>query len=125
MKSNLTIEQVEKIITKYGAKKKVLDCVCTEYYLTNYKVQTPVVQYFHLSNGDTAFAFKGLLHKYPTSRFLAKLVKNNQSEKFYWGMGEGTKAIGLKIDDIFANETNLETAMLVLIGDLEKNELRK
>ena len=125
MKSNLTIEQVEKIITKYGAKKKVLDSVCTEYYLTNYKVQTPVVQYFHLSNGDTAFAFKGLLHKYPTSRFLAKLVKNNQSEKFYWGMGEGTKAIGIKTNDIFANETNLETAMLVLIGELEKNELSK
>jgi hypothetical protein len=125
MKSNLTIEQVEKILSQYGIEKKQLDSVCTEYRLKNYKVQSPVVQYFHLSNGETAFAFKGLLHKYPCSQFLAKLVKNNQSEKFYWGMAEGTNAIGLKPDTIFANETNLNAAMLVLIGELEKNELRR
>jgi hypothetical protein len=40
-------------------------------------------------------------------------------------MAEGTNAIGLKPDTIFANETNLNAAMLVLIGELEKNELRR
>ena len=125
MKSNLTIEQVEKILSQYGVEKKKLDSVCTEYRLKNYKVQTPVVQYIHLSNGVETLVFKGLLHKHPCSQFLAKLVKNNQSEKFYWGMEEGTNAIGLNTDNIFANETNLNAAMLVLIGELEKNELRR
>lgn len=123
--NNITIEQVEKVLSQYGIEKKKLDSVCTEYHLKNYKVQSPVVQYIHISNGETALVFKGLLHKHPCSKFLAKLVKNNQSEKFYWGMEEGTNAIGLNTDNIFANETNLNAAMLVLIGELENNNLRR
>lgn len=121
MKSNLTIEQVEKVLSQYGIEKKKLDSVCTEYRLKNYKVYHPVVQYFHLSNGEESFVFKGIVRKFPIYNILGK--KNG--EKFYWGMGDGTTAIGLKTEDIFANETNLNAAMLVLIGELEKNELRR